>query len=390
MKFTNRYILSLIVFLSAVCMASGRDSLHVSKLHHDITLAASAGYNLPSHGYYRGYNPLNQPIPANSSIHLEYGFGFNSQTDLGTLYPGVTQGIGFSGLTFYQHELMGTPVFAYVFQKAELKRFSPELAFGFDWKLGGSYGWKQTDIISSKANIYVNVGLMLLWDFSPVWTLDFGPEFSHCSNGDTRYPNGGANLMNIRVGLTGHVTPRYIYQDRTRISEYNAQLNEMSFADRMVYDVILYGGCRAGKVIDGKYAIINESFPFAGLNIMPMYRLDHHFLVGASLDILADRSANIKDVVKNEDREVIEYKLPALSEQIAAGVTVRFDIQMPIFTVGAGVGGFVLPNGNSLKGIYSVFNLKTFMTDRLFLNIGYRLSTKNYTHNMSYGCGWRF
>ena len=121
-----------------------------------------------------------------------------------------------------------------------------------------------------------------------------------------------------------------------------------------------------------------------------MYRLDHHFLVGASLDLLADRSANITDVLRNEDREVVDYKLPSLSDQITAGLTMRFDIQMPIFTVGAGVGGFILPNGNSLKGIYSVFNLKTFLTEHMFFNIGYRLSTKNYTHNMTYGCGWRF
>lgn len=370
-----------LIFLSLAYTATGRDSLDMRKLHHDVTLAASAGYNLPSHGYYRGHNHLARPIPANTSLHLEYGFGFNSQTDVGALYPGVTQGVGISICTFYQPELMGTPFFAYVFQKADLKHLSPDLIWGFDWKLGGSYGWKQTDIISTKANIFVSVGLMISWNLSQLWTLDFGPEFSHCSNGDTRYPNGGANLVNIRVGLTGHVTPRQIGTNLPR---------EKDFAQRMVYDLILYGGWRAGKITDGKYAIINEAFPFAGVNFMPMYRLDHHFLVGASLDLLADRSANITDVLRNEDREVVDYKLPSLSDQITAGLTMRFDIQMPIFTVGAGVGGFILPNGNSLKGIYSVFNLKTFLTEHMFFNIGYRLSTKNYTHNMTYGCGWRF
>ena len=385
-----RHILVFVMFLSSVFLTEGRASLSVSRIRHDLTVAASGGYNLPSHGYYRGYNPLGRPIPANTSVHLEYSFGFTPDTNIGALYQNVTQGVGVAGCTFYNHELMGTPIVAYVFQRAELLRISPETGIDYSWQLGGSYGWKKSELIASRANIYVNVGLRFRWDFSPLWTMDFGPEFSHCSNGDTRYPNGGANLINLRLGLTGHITSYEARNSREKVREYESQLKEQSFADRMVYDVILYGGWRAGKTKSEVYAIINEPFPFFGLNFMPMYRLDRHFLVGASIDLLADRSSNISNVVLNEDREVLDYDLPPLYRQMAAGVTLRFDIQMPIFTVGAGVGGFVLGDGHNLEGIYTVFNLKTFLTDRLFLNIGYRLSAKNYTHNMTYGCGWRF
>ena len=79
-----------------------------------------------------------------------------------------------------------------------------------------------------------------------------------------------------------------------------------------------------------------------------------------------------------------------MHEQMAAGLSLRADITMPIFTVGAGVGGFVAGTSDALQGIYSIFSLKAFVTDRLFLNVSYRLSTKNFTHNMMYGIGWRF
>jgi hypothetical protein len=74
---------------------------------------------------------------------------------------------------------------------------------------------------------------------------------------------------------------------------------------------------------------------------------------------------------------------------MAAGLSLRGDITMPIFTVGAGFGGFVL-GGDTLRGLYTTFTLQAFVTDRLFLNVAYRLSTLNYTHNLMYGLGWRF
>ena len=386
MKKGARYLFMILIFLSAAVSAAGRDSLY-----HDVSVAASAGYNLPSHGFYRGYNPSEEPIYANTSYHLKYAFGYQPGSRLGDLYPGVTQGVGLAALTFYEPVLMGAPVLGYVFQNVSLLDVASGVGVDYSWEFGGSYGWKQNDIIESRANIYVNVGLRLSWDMSKFWTLNLGPEFSHCSNGDTRYPNGGANLINFKVGLTGHVVSVNGPVDKRVAEEYESELRERLFAERMEYDLVLFGGWRAGKVTRETYALINEPFPFFGLNFMPSYRLSRHLSAGASLDLLADRSANLYDVVKDsETKEVVSYKQPSLGDQVAAGVSVRGEITMPIFTVGVGVGGFVLGNGDSLRGLYSTFCLKTFMTEHLFLNVCYRLSARNFTHNMMYGLGWRF
>lgn len=387
----SRLFLICLIVLLAGGTAAGRDSSSTGNLRHDITLAASAGYNLPSHGYYRGYNPSCKPIRANSSVHLEYGFGLNPQTRRGGLYPNVVQGVGLSCLTFYSHDLMGTPAFAYVFQKGRILDITPELGLDYKWNLGGSYGWKKNEMIGSDANIYVNVGLMFTWDVSEHLSLQVGPEFSHCSNGDTRYPNGGANLLNLRVGVTGHVGRSVHESGRNAINEYESELRAAGFADRMSFDLVLCGGWRAGKVTSGTYALINEPFPFVAMSFAPMYRFDRHFSVGASFDILADRSAGIYDVVKNDETgEVLSYKIPSLSGQTAAGLSLRGDITMSVFTFGVGCGGFLLSGTDSLKGLYTTFSLKAFVTGRLFLNVTYRLSSRNYTHNMMYGIGWRF
>lgn len=386
-----RHIVLSIVFLSVALNASGRDSLDVRKLYSDVGIEFSAGYNLPSHGYYNGYNPLKKPLHFNSLVHLKYGFGFQPGTRLGSLYPNVTQGIGFAGCTFYSKELMGTPVLAYIFQNAPLLQLDQDLRLDYAWELGGSYGWKKTELIATSTNVYINVGLKLTYDISDCFALNVGPEFTHCSNGDTKYPNGGANLFNLKVGVTGHVVPKHSVTDRRVIDEYEEKLRKRSYADRMEYDLVLFGGWRSGKVTDKKSYVINEPFPFFGLNFMPMYRLDRHFSAGLSLDLLADRSANLYDVVYDSAaKKVISYSQPGIDEQMAAGLSLKGEITMPIFAVGVGFGGFVIPAGNSLRGLYSTFSLKTFMTERLFFNLSYRLSTKNYTHNLMYGMGIRF
>lgn len=383
------FLICIMVFLAGAS-AAGRDSLSVRNVHHDITVAASAGYNLPTHGYYKGYNLSGSPIYVNSALHLEYGVGLNPQTRVGALYPGVVQGAGLSCLTFYRHDLMGTPAFAYIFQTGRILDLSPVLGLDYRWDLGGSFGWKKNEMIGSGANIYVNVGLMLTWDVSECLSLHAGPQFSHCSNGDTCYPNGGANLIDLRVGVTGHLDRTGVKPDRSVIDEYESELRAASFADRMSYDLILCGGWRAGKVTSGAYALINESFPFAAVNFAPSYHLNRYFSVGASLDLLADRSAGIYDVMKDADDEVVSYKLPGLARQTAAGLSLRGDITMSVFTIGAGFGGFLLAGTDSLKSLYTTFSLKAFISRRLFLNVTYRLSSRNYTHNMMYGIGWRF
>lgn len=386
-----RHITLSIVFLSVALIASGRDSLTVRKLYQNIGCEFSAGYNLPSHGYYRGYNPLEKPVRANSLLHLKYSFGFQPDTWLGSMYPNVTQGVGLAGCTFYSHELMGTPVIAYIFQNVPLIQLKKGMSVDYAWELGGSYGWKQSAMIATRANIYVNVGLRLSYGISDLLTLNIGPEFTHCSNGDTKYPNGGSNMFNLKVGVTGHAVPKRGEADRRVINEYEKELSQKSFAQRMEYDLILSGGCRAGKVTGKTARVINDAFPFFCLNFSPLYRLNRNLGAGVSLDFLADRSANLYDVVYDrETKTVISYSQPGIYKQMAAGLSLKGEITMPIFTVGVGFGGFVIPSGNSLKGLYSTFSLKTYMSDKLFLNVTYRLSTKNFTHNMMYGMGVKF
>lgn len=91
----------------------------------------------------------------------------------------------------------------YAFQGARIMQVSPRLSFDYEWNFGASFGWKkydgqyypQNEVIGSKINAYINLGLVLNWQLHPQWKLAAGVDLTHFSNGNTHYPNGDLMLL---------------------------------------------------------------------------------------------------------------------------------------------------------------------------------------------------
>jgi hypothetical protein len=141
-------------------------------------------------------------------------------------------------------------------------------------------------------------------------------------------------------------------------------------------------------LVNGHLNIIDKAFPIAGIQVNPLYHFNKHLSAGASLDIIYHRSANL--IASVDENEQLSYIYPSFLRQTAAGVSVRGELKMPVFAVNIGAGYNFTGAGSDLRGLYGVFALKTFLTDSLFLNVGYRLGTVLYAHNLMFGLGWRF
>ena len=63
---------------------------------------------------------------------------------------------------------------------------------------------------------------------------------------------------------------------------------------------------------------------------------------------------------------------------------------MPIFSVNVGFGRNLIQQGEDTRGFYQVLALKTFVTPRLFLHVGYQLHDFKDPNNLMLGLGWRF
>ena len=341
-------------------------------------------YVMPTHGFYNGWNPNNQVIRTAGTFDIQYGISNPNR--------GVYQGVGLAVHTFFAEELLGTPATVYLYQGAQLARLGQGLTLGYEWNLGLSSGWKNNGMVMvSPLNVFINVAAIFDWKINSYWDITFGPEYTHFSNGDTKFPNGGANTVNFRLGVKRH----YLPNDETQIEKVFAADSDKGFRDRIVYDLAVLGGFRADRSeYEGKLYLINDHFPTFGINFNPLVSINRYLYAGASLDLLYDRSANLI-LEKNTSGEV-SYAYPALLSQASAGLSARAELKMPVFAVNIGIGyGVQLGNHTryderDLDALYGIFALKAFVTERLFLNVNYRLSSVLYSHNLMFGLGWRF
>ena len=156
------------------------------------------------------------------------------------------------------------------------------------------------------------------------------------------------------------------------------------------YDIVAFGAWRKRAVdINDTPELCPGKFAVAGLQFAPMRRFNRWFAAGAALDMQWDESAGIEPYwVDGTFDENIKFYRPPFGKQINVGLSAHAELTMPIFSVNAGLGyDFINPQGN--KRFYQSLTLKTFITKRLFINVGYRLSRFKDPQNLMLGLGVR-
>ena len=354
---------------------------------HDVSAGLRSSYILPTNGYFARFNPTGMPIEQSTSAHLEYTFRFPGDSRIGRLYHSY-QGIGVGMHSFGSHEHIGTPLSLYAVQGATLASIGSWASFDYRWNLGLSYGWNNQDskLTATKANVYLGIGLFMSVYAGRHFKFSIGPEYAHYSNGDTKFPNCGTNTVGLRASLSGRFgnEDKAPYPDRVFRKE-----SDGDFARGMTYDLILHGAWRAERITQGhQIYYINDEFPVYNLTFNPLYHFNRYIALGSSLDLIYDTSANLITYI--EDRELIGFDYPQWWKQAAAGVSLKTELRMAFIAINAGAGYSFCIEDSDLSGIYSIFGMKLFMSDHMYLNLGYRLNSKVYTHSLSFGLGWRF
>lgn len=384
-----RYILLFVVVNAFVptLYAGARDSIK-----HTLSLQLGVGHNKTGHYYYRGENPDNRPLNRLATFSLRYSFAFAPQSSMARLYPTAYQGVGVAANTFFAHRSMGTPLAVYIFQGGRIVDFTKRFGVGYEWNLGLSWGWVPNAAASAKCNAMISVSLPFTLNLGSGWELSLSPTYTHFSNGDTSFPNSGIDSFGVRLGMAKSFNAAQQRAPGIKYLKPHPEWDKPSFKERVSYDVVLYGGWRADRFTsNGKFCLINKPIPNWGTQFTPLYHFNQYFSIGASLDIFTDTSANLYDATFDPvTGDVSGYKRPSLWEQTAVALSLRGEISMPFCSVGVGMGANIIQHGYDMKRLYSVFNLKIFITKRTFAYIGYRLSALKYTRNIMYGFGYRF
>lgn len=380
-------LLSIITLtLCGVGSTEAATPIGCDSISHRLSVEVRPAYNVVSHYALRGDDPINSA----ASLHLRYAFSFNDKSEIGKRFPTVYQGIGVGAYSFFHPEVTGQPIALYILQGAHIADRN-DITLGYEWNFGLSWHWTPNEAMNSKWNIMINVALPVSWHISPKWEFSLTPDFTHFSSGDTSFSNSGANLFGVRVGVTRHFND---HGERVRARAYiqpSEELENKGFKEHLSHDFIIYGGWRADRFIDhGEFVVIDRPLFLDGIQIHELYHLNRHFAIGGSLDIQTDSSLNLYDPLFDEEGKLISYKHPSLIGQTECGVSLRFEITSPLFAVGAGIGVNVLGKGYDFSRFYTQYSLKHFIARRMFIFVGYRFNSTQYTHNMMYGLGFRF
>lgn len=388
---------SLITSLLAIIAASARifaltpDSISATDPVGEIRISAAAGasYIFPTNNFLRG----NHNNTAMITPEVRAGFTFSRNTRYGRLYGGVTQGIGLNLNAILPHSTLGNPAGIFVFQTVPLHR-AGALTLEAGWDFGVSTPWKHFDhqghsdnsAIGSTTNALLGVSFGAVFRLNSRMALKAGLTAIHYSNGNTHLPNAGVNTAGMRLGFI------YTVGRRNDGADSPAAPLPGDFIGGIGYDVTVYGATRGRVVRDsaGDGIIAPGSFGVAGLNFAPMYAFSRYIRAGVSVDMQYDESANLdRNLVDGTfGDEVLFYRQP-FSERFSAGLSLRGELTLPIFSIGAGIGRNLIARGNN-RAFYQMLVLKAYIYRGTFLQAGYRLHDFHEPSNLMLGVGYTF
>ena len=389
-------ILSFMLGLESLYASSNRtceDSIP-SKAIHRISAEVHPSYVIPTHRFLKGKNAHRRTIRCAVSGDLKYAFHFKEGSKFNRMYPHAYQGIGISYGSFVNAPELGSPMGIYAFQGSRIKQFNQKLTLDYEWSFGVTFGWHEYDknenthnhVIGTNTDAYMNLGIMLNWQLSPLYHLTAGVSMSHFSNANTHYPNQGVNIIETKIGIVR------TFGNTNEQAAFKPDCSPSLFIPRhLSYDLVVYGGFRVREVNrnDKKY-IPDHEFGVGGLNFNPMYHFNNSLSAGGSVDLQYDASSNLENHVANIEGDHIDFHKQPFNERISAGVSIRGEWAMPIFSINAGIGYNFYAKSFDTKKFYQILAMKIFLNQSVFLHIGYQMNQFKDPNNLMIGMGYRF
>lgn len=391
-KYYSIILFELILVVYNVHAKSLNDSISTKPIHR-VSLEVHPSYVIPTHKFLRGKNYEKRAIRSAISGHLKYAFHFKEGSRMNRLYPYAYQGIGLSYGTFINATELGSPFGIYAFQGSRIKSFNKNLTLDYEWSFGVTFGWHEYNknnrynhVIGTDINAYMNLGVMLNWQLSPHYHLTSGISLSHFSNANTHYPNQGVNIVESKIGIVR------TFGDKNSNGEFKQTTRPTILLPRHIsYDLILYGAFRVREINRNKKKYIpKHEFGVYGINFNPMYHFNNSFSTGASVDIQYDTSSNLENHVAEIEGDNIRFYDQPFKERISAGISIRGEWRMPIFSINGGIGYNFYAKSFDTEKFYQILAMKLFITNQFFLHIGYQMNQFKDPNNLMIGLGYRF
>jgi hypothetical protein len=176
--------------------------LHNPKRYSFFATRYHAGRVLQTNSFLQGENLSGEPINSFHALSFSYGVQTAGQKEWHHILNFPYYGISFYNADFFNSEELGYPTALFGFMGFPLKR-GCRSTFGYELGFGLTYNWKAYDpyrnpfnvAIGSHRTVYIDASFFYTYDLTRRWQLKTGLSFTHFSNGATKKPNSGINLL---------------------------------------------------------------------------------------------------------------------------------------------------------------------------------------------------
>lgn len=340
----------------------------------------------------------NQKIENFLSYALEFHWTLKPDDWRAKAYRNPYFGVGLSGVDYFD-ERLGHPWTLYMIYGGRFARITPWLTFNGELNLGYSTNWNHYDkfdnpnnvAIGWKNNIYVSLDLYLRFLISKHWDAKIGFSFDHFSNGATRMPNRGINM------LTPIVTLGYRIHDTEETLMNSAPFEKPRLKYRLEHDVWAMLSVKQ-IYYDGSYTQLSTNYVdyrhrIFALSYAPMLTRSYKYRFGLSLDFLYDESVGAKaDYILNpHDNKYYEYvTLGDKKDRFSLGISLKGEILLPYFSVFANMGYEFIHGNKNLPRFYQMMGVKIQPTGTFFGTMGIRAAYFSKAQFITWGVGYTF
>lgn len=387
-----------LILLFSICYLSNTNVLAgdtiKTKLPHFITLNAADGLVFATNDFVAGEHK----IPHYISYAVKYGFAARGDHWKDYAYGMPYLGIGFYSANFYREKDLGRPFSLYVFQGAQIHKFSRTLSLNYEWNLGGSFNWKYYDefdnpnniALGSSVNIHVGGNLFMKWKMSKKFDLHFGAGFTHFSNGASSLPNSGLNMANLFIELAYHI-------NREDDKPINPIYTPPKYRKHTAHDLMFLFSSRQARVDTLNTGLASEytsrKFKVLGLSYSHMLCNTYRYRWGPSIEAFYDESSGITswrqqhpETGKFSDR----VKLGKLKDRFSVGLSLKGEILMPVYSIFANLGYDIIHGNPKDKRFYQILGVKVYLKDNLFGTFGIRANNFGRAQYLYWNLGYTF
>lgn len=332
-------------------------SVGASDIFHQMTL--SSGTFIAHHDYLK-------PLKSNlNSIEYRLGFIANKDKQWHNAYNTPEYGLGISH-GYFTNQLLGEVTALFGFWGFPMVRID-KIQFYFNVEFGGAY---LTEIyhevknplnraISTHWNANVDFSLNAQYKLSDYWAAVGSFGLHHFSNGASRKPNSGINLLYPRLGLM-------YYPQKIPTKKYNS---DNTIKKTHLLDV-RYG--MASKQIDDNR---DDFYTAWNLSTAWQYNFSNKYYTGAGIDLLYDGSLVSKVSVPVGDEKAL----------YSAGIFGTFGWQLGQFSIYTQAGTY-LHNSYDRPILYNRLGIKLFPVKWSYIHVSMR-SHGTKADNLEVGVG---